>query len=1176
MEALLSPRLKNIILGALAGILACGVLGIALWPDRELPPERIYDRIRADCERMESILERRVQECRRRSDSLLASFAAGRLSASDLEKKEALVTEKNGVVTDYVGEIYYFKPAILAEGEWRLIKKNQDVYFLRRLGPQLYYIRFFMDIRANPLQRAAAFSYPVFDLKFAPSPLPAAQNSFSYDQAQNRFYYFRVLAPSQNQLVLTLVFSQGTLAHHSLRKKKILLYGMAFLLFLTVFLAAAGSDGKRRLALLLLALAGMAFSLWWGIAWLGTRNIYLPRAPALAQSVFQLLALLMAVLLAAFLLRGRLRPKGNLLSLLIFNATAAAAFFAIDAILRCVDFPFGDFTLQPVYLGLLTLLVGLHVFPLLAAAILAGSWAWRRDWPLLAIQAALLVLYLRFWPFLSPGFFLLSLVAALLLLKPRWFPLRFILPLLLLALSVGLWLGRYSRMEKEAFVSENLKPIFSSQDHYAKLVAREIVSELNSRNTPFFGFFDSNWQDELADCWKNTLAARESIASGIYVVGGDGALLHSFSYQIPYIPLKKKDMFPFWHVENVQADLFGKKVSLAVATINVFRRERYLGYIMVQVLNSADLILRSRERQSILNLDQRIGDASLGYIKLDENRRLLENPANINVRNLGSLLKAGHDWVGFSSMGLDYRGFVFKDNDATVIIFFPENTFFKTFSEYVKILCFLLLLAGLCNLRRLRSFQWRSAFGSFSMKVFSILVLLSILTATVFSLFSLNYNFLSLETQRSQAAYDRGRAALNVINNLLADRGEMTQDDMFLLEKILENDISVYENNTLLYTSDHRKIIRSQLPIYLHSGIRDLLRQDNQQFELQRGENALDLFFMTAGNYVFDIEFPFDNADQLRARRYYVDFMVTVFFILIVIGLAAAFFFRNKILAPIHRLNRGMANVQKGNLSPLVDIPAESELRELYEGFNSMLGGIQEQKKSVSEISRMKTLVQLGRRVAHEVKNPLTPIRLSAEQILRTLQDKGAGGMEVIASAVRYIIEETEHLRRAAFGFLNLSKLEELKAEPFRLNDLVAEKIAHLRAIYPRVRFSVQEADAPIEVVADRQKIMQVIDNVLTNALDAVAGRDGRIDVALDQEDAAVEVRVRDNGEGISAEELERIAREEFSSKDLGTGLGLVIARRFLELHQGALEIMSRPGEGTTVVMRFAKHVPQA
>ena len=268
-----------------------------------------------------------------------------------------------------------------------------------------------------------------------------------------------------------------------------------------------------------------------------------------------------------------------------------------------------------------------------------------------------------------------------------------------------------------------------------------------------------------------------------------------------------------------------------------------------------------------------------------------------------------------------YRGYVFKSGDETAIIFFPENTFFKSFSEYHQDAGLHPAAGGALQPAAPEKIPLAAVFQSFSIKVFAILLLLSMLTAAVFSLFSLNFNSRSLETRRSQAAYRRGRSALNIINNLLAESGEITQNHMFLLEKILENDISVYEKGILLYTSDHRKIIRSQLPIYLNSGIRDLLQQNNQQFQLQQKGNVLDLYFKTSGNYIFDIEFPFNSADLLRARRYYIDFMVTVFFVLIVIGMAAAFFFRNKILAPIHRLNRGMAEVQRGNLQPLAGHP---------------------------------------------------------------------------------------------------------------------------------------------------------------------------------------------------------------------------------------------------------------
>jgi signal transduction histidine kinase len=157
-----------------------------------------------------------------------------------------------------------------------------------------------------------------------------------------------------------------------------------------------------------------------------------------------------------------------------------------------------------------------------------------------------------------------------------------------------------------------------------------------------------------------------------------------------------------------------------------------------------------------------------------------------------------------------------------------------------------------------------------------------------------------------------------------------------------------------------------------------------------------------------------------------------------------------------------------------------------------------------------------------------------------------------------------------AFGFLNLSRLDELKAEPFRLDDLVEEAVASRRPIYPQVIFAVRAAGAATDVVADRQKIRQAVDNVLNNSLEALAARGGRIEVELGAEEGMAYVRVRDDGPGIGAGELERLAREEFSSKELGTGLGLVIARRFLELHRGALEIESRPGSGTTVTLRFA------
>lgn len=1164
METVLSARLKNVVCAVLAVLFALGAFASRVLLPRAWPAAKIEALLARNSAGIEALVRGEIKENLQRSQRLFERFKAGRLNAAMLEKKEALISAGNGVIDSYQGEIYFFKALSLAPGEWRLIKKNHEIYFLRLMDERVHYLCFFMDMRSDPIRRAWKYPYALFDLKYSPRPLTESPGGLAYDQARKSFHYSHVLKAGQSQLIVNLIFSEADFSRHFKKRHSLLFYAAVFLFFLVLLVPLSGRPWLRAASL-----AAMALSAWFLIAWLGKHDIHFQRPLPALQSVWQLTTALLFFVLA-WMGFGR-RRRNNFLAFALFNLLAGIVLYAIPLILRSVDFPFDHFFLNPDYLGLLLLLIGLHALPLMVAVPYLRSVSWQRNRPLLLAQAALLLINALGLKYAVFSFTLLGLLFIVFLVCRRRFWPRALLAALL-TISIGQWLVHSSQLEKQEFIRSNLVNIFSGQNQYAKLVAREIVYEINSRQAQLFSLFREDSRDELARIWQNTLAARESIASGLYVVSRDQSLIHSFSFGIPRIDISKKDIFPFWHVETVDADLFGKKVNLALATINVFEKERYLGYIMVQVLNAAELILHSQGQRSVFDLDRKITAAGMGYLKLDATGGVLENPDNINVENLAALAGTS-GWHDFRNMGIVYRGYVFRSSDETVIIFYPRNTVFKTFSELIKILCVLLLAMAVFFGGTLRKMRGRFLFRSFSLKVFAILVLLSMLTAAVFSMFSLNFNFLSQETQLQRAVYARGRSALNIVNNLLAEGGEITQTHLFLLEKILENDISVYENGVLLYTSNHGKIIRSQLPIYLDSGIRQTLNRSNQQFYLQKKEDFLALNFRASGDYIFVIEFSYDSADLLRSRQYYLDFLVSIFFILIVIGVAAAFFFRNKIVAPIHRLNRGMAEVRQGRLQPLQDMPAETELRELVLGFNAMLEGIKEQKKNISEIARMKTLVELGRRVAHEVKNPLTPIKLSAEQILRSLQDPGREARPLITNAVRYIIEETEHLRRVAYGFLNLSKLDELKPAPFQLNGLVAEAVGQLRSIYPQVCFRVEENAPSIDVVADRQKIKQVLDNVLTNALEAVAGRDGRIEVALARRESDVEVRIRDNGPGISGEELQRIASAEFSSKDLGTGLGLVIARRFLELHHGGLDISSVPGQGTLVIVRFASHV---
>jgi nitrogen fixation/metabolism regulation signal transduction histidine kinase len=358
----------------------------------------------------------------------------------------------------------------------------------------------------------------------------------------------------------------------------------------------------------------------------------------------------------------------------------------------------------------------------------------------------------------------------------------------------------------------------------------------------------------------------------------------------------------------------------------------------------------------------------------------------------------------------------------------------------------------------------------------------------------------------------------------------------------------------------------------LHSNTLSLLNEKNQKFDLEGGEKTFNLFFKTY-DYIFNINFDYKSGDILRGKETYVDFIIALFFILVISGISASFFFRNKILAPIYGLNKGMEEVEKGNLSPLKRVPSEIELRSLYEGFNSMVQGIKEQKKNISEISRMKTLLKLGRRVAHEVKNPLTPIKLSAEQIQKSLKDKRRDYEKIIKKSVQFIIDEAEHLKKVSYGFLDFSRLDEINAEEFNILNIIREEISSFISLYPNVTFNLTSDGETFTVVLDKLKIKQVVKNILINSIEAIGDKSGEVRFYLKEKGDRIVLEITDNGVGLDSQELDLIFNEDYSTKEIGTGLGLFIVKRIIDLHQGKIEIKSEKNQGTTVILNLPKNV---
>jgi len=214
---------------------------------------------------------------------------------------------------------------------------------------------------------------------------------------------------------------------------------------------------------------------------------------------------------------------------------------------------------------------------------------------------------------------------------------------------------------------------------------------------------------------------------------------------------------------------------------------------------------------------------------------------------------------------------------------------------------------------------------------------------------------------------------------------------------------------------------------------------------------------------------------------------------------------------------------------------------------------------------------EVARRLAHEIKNPLTPIQLAAERLRRRLAGKlDATEAELLDRATHTIVQQVESLKGMVNAFSEYARAPDLKLTLLDLNELVAEAVELHRAQDTRAIIELTLDPALPPVPADRNRLRQVLNNLITNALEATDGTPaGRIGVATIHEGGPgagkAVIMVTDNGHGFDGEMLARVFEPYVTSKPRGTGLGLAIVKKIAEEHGGSIEANNRPGGGAYV-----------
>jgi len=285
-----------------------------------------------------------------------------------------------------------------------------------------------------------------------------------------------------------------------------------------------------------------------------------------------------------------------------------------------------------------------------------------------------------------------------------------------------------------------------------------------------------------------------------------------------------------------------------------------------------------------------------------------------------------------------------------------------------------------------------------------------------------------------------------------------------------------------------------------------------------------------------------------------------------------------RVTRPVEQLAQAAREVAAGNWHAQVPVASSDELGELAEAFNRMTGELMEQRERLLQSERVAAWRELARRLAHELKNPLFPLQLTVENLVRARQQSPELFEEMFQESAATLLAEINNLKAIVSRFSEFSRMPQPRFERVQANELV-QNVARLF----QAQLHAPERAAPIEcrlelgqnvgeMAGDGELLHRALSNLILNAMDAMP-QGGTLALRTRGENGRVVIEIADSGAGLTAEECEHLFTPYYTSKIHGTGLGLAIVQSVISDHGGRISVRSQPGSGTTFAIELPRNL---
>lgn len=404
------------------------------------------------------------------------------------------------------------------------------------------------------------------------------------------------------------------------------------------------------------------------------------------------------------------------------------------------------------------------------------------------------------------------------------------------------------------------------------------------------------------------------------------------------------------------------------------------------------------------------------------------------------------------------------------------------------------------------------------------------------------------------------------------------RDKIYEMAQVHEMPISIYDLEGHLLVKSDESFFRDTTGVQIDQEILNELKSSSNRRYLKKTQINGEKY-QSSYSYITDNKFkplailylPYLQDDSLLNRdlHNFLMRMGEIYLFMLVLAILMSYLLSRYITKSLKIISEKINQTRLDKRNQKIEISnASEEIYALISAYNSMIDELEESAVKLATGEREQAWREMAKQVAHEIKNPLTPMRLSVQSFQRNFDPNDPNIEQKVREYSNTLINQIDTMSSIASAFSNFAKMPAQQSETLNVPKIVKLALDIFNEKY--ITFSSEEDE--ILAKFDRTQLIRVVTNLVKNAVQALQGKeDPKIVVSVEDEEDTVCISVCDNGGGIPEENKDKVFEPKFTTKSSGMGLGLAMVKNIVETYNGTISFISKPDKGTIFKVRFPK-----